>query len=71
MNASVAGQSKRRGENCTGKYSRGLRNQNGQHLVNLRKLNIFEKQVIFPIYIVIKPAELYQLLKVQIACKLR
>ena len=35
MNASVAIQSKRQGENCGGKYSRGLRNQNWEHLVNL------------------------------------
>ena len=29
LNASVASQSKRREENCTGGYSKGLRNQNG------------------------------------------
>ena len=33
----------------TGSYSRGLRNQNGEHLVNLCKSNILEIQVIFSI----------------------
>ena len=34
---------------CTGRYSKGLRNQNGQHLVNLCKSNKLETQFIFPI----------------------
>ena len=42
MNASVASQSKRREENCTGRYLRGLRSKNGEHLVNLRESNILE-----------------------------
>ena len=33
---------KRREENCTGKGSRGLRNQDGEHLVNLCQSNILE-----------------------------
>lgn len=33
---------KRREENCTGKYSRGSRNQNREHLVNIRETNILE-----------------------------
>ena len=49
MNASVISQSKRREENCPGKYSRGLRNQNEEHLINLCESNILETQVIFPI----------------------
>ena len=32
------------------RYSRGLRNQNGQQLVNLCESNILETQVIFHIY---------------------
>ena len=41
MNASesVTSQSKRREESCTGRYLRGLRNQNGGHLVNLGESN--------------------------------
>ena len=46
MNASVISQSKRREENCTGRYSRRLMNQNGEHLINLRESNILEAQVI-------------------------
>ena len=35
MNArSLASQTKRREENCIGRYSRGLRNQNGENLGN-------------------------------------
>ena len=45
MNASVASQSKRREENCRAKYSRKLRNQNGEHPVNLYESNILETQV--------------------------
>ena len=52
MNArNVASQSKRQEENCTGKYLKGLRNQNRKHPENLRELNILETQVIFPISI--------------------
>ena len=32
----------------TGKYSKGLRNQNGEHLVNLYESDNLEKQVVFP-----------------------
>ena len=49
MNASIASQNKRREENCTGRCSRRLRNQNGGHLASLCKSNILETQVIFPI----------------------
>ena len=50
MNAkSVASQGKRREENCTGRYSRGLRDLNEKHLVNLCESNILETQVMFPI----------------------
>ena len=49
MNASVASQSKRRGENCAEMNSIGLRNQNGEHLLNLCESNILETQVIVPI----------------------
>ena len=35
MNTSVASQNKRREENCTGRYSRGLKNKNGEHVVNI------------------------------------
>ena len=46
MNESVASQSKRREENYRGgKYLRGLRNQNGEHFVNLCESNILETQV--------------------------
>ena len=43
MNGYIACQSKRREGNCAGRYSRGLRNQNGEHLVC--ELNILKKQV--------------------------
>ena len=33
---------KRREENITRKYSSGLRNQNGEHIVNICELNILE-----------------------------
>ena len=36
-------------KNSTGRYLRGLRNQNGEHLLNLCKSNILETQVIFSI----------------------
>ena len=36
MNESVASQSKRWEETCRGRYLKGLRSQNGEHLVNLR-----------------------------------
>ena len=39
---------KRREENCTGRYSRGLRNQNGEYFINLRESKILETQVTFP-----------------------
>ena len=42
MNASIASQSKRREENSTGRSSRGFRNQNGKHLLNLCESNIIE-----------------------------
>ena len=45
MNASVTSQSKRREENCTGRYLRGLRNRNGAHFVNLCESNILETPV--------------------------
>ena len=45
MNASVTSQSKRREENCTGRYLRGLRNQNGENFVNLCDSNILETSV--------------------------
>ena len=38
-------QAKRQEENYTGKYSKGLRHQNGEHLVNLCESNNFETQV--------------------------
>ena len=45
MNESVASPSKRREENYSGKYSRELSNQNGEHLLNLCESNILETQV--------------------------
>ena len=42
VNISVASQCKRRKENYTERYSRGLMNQNGEHLMNLCELNILE-----------------------------
>ena len=47
MNASVASQNKRQ-EICTGTSSRGLRNHNGEHRLNLCESNILETQVIVP-----------------------
>ena len=37
---------KKQEENCTGRYSKGLRNQNENDLVNLCESNNFETQVI-------------------------
>ena len=34
-------------ENCLGRYSRRLRNQNGEHLINPYESNMLESQVIF------------------------
>ena len=36
---------KDRKKNSTSRYSRGLRNQNGEHLVNLCESNILKTQV--------------------------
>ena len=47
MNADIARQIKRREEHCTGRYSRGLMIQNGEHLVNLCESNILKAQVTF------------------------
>ena len=33
----------RKEESCRKEYSKGLRNQNGEHLVNLHELNNLEK----------------------------
>ena len=41
-NASVANQSKRQVENYIERYSRGLRNQNGEYIVNLCESNVPE-----------------------------
>ena len=38
--------SKAKEENCTGGYSRGLRNQKGEHLFNPCESNILETQFI-------------------------
>ena len=38
--AAIFSQSKRREENCPGRYWRGLKNQNEEHLVNLSESNI-------------------------------
>ena len=43
MNANVTSQSKCDKKSCTGRYSRGLRNQNGEHAANLWESNILEK----------------------------
>ena len=40
---------KRQEENCTGRYSKGLKKQNGGHFVNLFESNNLETQVMFPI----------------------
>ena len=40
-----ANQTKRREENCTERYSRGLKDQNGEHLVSICESNILETQV--------------------------
>ena len=44
MNASVP---KRQEENCIGRYSKGLRNQNREHLANLGESKNLEAQVKF------------------------
>ena len=43
MNANVTSQSKCEKKSCTGSYSRGLRNQDGEHAENLWESNILEK----------------------------
>ena len=43
MNANVTSQSKGEKNNCTGRYLRRLRNQNGKHPANLWESNILEK----------------------------
>ena len=50
-------------KNCTGRYSRGLRNQNGEHVVSVFESNVLEIQVIFP---AVNQPEIYFPLKVQI-----
>ena len=47
MNGSVDSQSKRREENCRRRYPIGLRNQYGEHHVNLCESNILQTQVTF------------------------
>ena len=42
MNVSDVSQSRRRKENCTERYAKGLMNQNGKYLMNLRELNILQ-----------------------------
>ena len=46
MNASVASQKTR--TKCTGRYSKGLKTQNEEHLVNLCESKNIETQVILP-----------------------
>ena len=46
MNANVASQKTKRKFKV--RYSRGLRNQNGEHHVNLCESNNLETQVLFP-----------------------
>ena len=48
MNATVANHRKKQEENSWEKYSRGLRNQNGEHSVNISKANILETQLNHP-----------------------
>ena len=43
MNSSVARRKLHRKGNCTEKYFRELRDQNGEHLVNICESNILEK----------------------------
>ena len=59
MNASVASQNKRREKICRARYSGGLRNKYGEHLVNLCESNI-------PVCSEVVRTGLYFLLKVQI-----
>ena len=40
MNASIASQKKRK--HCTGSYSKGVKNKNGNYLLNLNKSNNLE-----------------------------
>ena len=58
----------KRQENCAGRYSKDLKNKNGEHLVSLCESNNLETQVIFPI---VSQPELYFLLKIQITWKLK
>ena len=44
-NARVASQIKKQEKNCTRRYLRELRNQNGEHLVDICESNIFDTQV--------------------------
>ena len=41
-------QAKSQEKNCTGRYSKGLKNQNGKYLVNLCESINLETQLIFP-----------------------
>ena len=45
IKGNVSSRSKRRDKNCTWRYSKGLRNQNKEHLVNICESNILETQV--------------------------
>ena len=45
INPIPTSQSKRREENCTGRYSKGLRDQNEEQLVNICESNILETLV--------------------------
>ena len=42
MKANVTSQSKGKKRNCTGRYSRGLRNQNEEHPANVWESNILK-----------------------------
>ena len=56
-------------QNCSGKYSKGLKNEDGEHPVNLCEPNNLEMQFIFPNSSIVNKPELYFLLKVQITYK--
>ena len=45
MNTNVTSQSKGEKKNCTGRYSRGLRNQNGEHPAHVWESNTLETLV--------------------------